>query len=212
MGRKFSWLLSVECSIRLIIPWQFLFSFSWLVPAVPLLSVSPLLFSSSISSWGHKMNLINDYHVMLFKEVDGWALIPQQKCNLAFSWVAGLVNKLWVMETKPGSTSPGIARWKLSQRILSWFHRAHLSLDLRDDWHGCEMQIFPWGLGDLHCLVQCWSSRLRRSRLMMQVLISLGVICLSSAWTAGTGVGAELSHSSGVQLQTRKWGLFFHGG
>lgn len=68
-GRDFSWLLSVECTIRLIIPWQFL-CFLMNSASSSFLSISSLLFSSSSPSWRPKMNLINDYQVMLFKEVN----------------------------------------------------------------------------------------------------------------------------------------------
>lgn len=174
------------------------------------LSISSLLFSCSSPSWRPKMSLINDYRVMLFKEVDSRVLTPWQKCNLAFSWVAG------TCEDSSGSWKPTLAAFlvglpdeNLVKAYCHRFHRAHLHLELRVSGilvHGSEMQIFPWGLGDL---CSCWSSR--KSRLVIRCWSPWAAF----VWDLPGLLGQEWELSSpiglGYSLQARKWGLCFHG-
>lgn len=138
------------------------------VLAEALLSISSLVFMLQ-PLLKTQMNLICDYQVMLSKE---WmaVLMPQQKCNLAFSWLA------WACEGGSGSWKPNLAALvglpdeNLVKEYCHHFCRAHFSLELTDVW-----RAFLWGLGALHCLCSVGSSR--KSRLVMQVLISLGFVC-----------------------------------
>lgn len=151
------------------------------VLAEALLSISALVFMLQ-PLLKTQMNFICDYQVMLFKEVDGRVLMPQQKCNLAFSWLA------WACEGGSGSWKPNLAALvglpdeNLVKEYCHHFCRAHFSSELTDVW-----RAFLWGLGALHCLCsvgaagradswcRCWSPWASSVR---------------SAWTAGTGVGS----------------------
>lgn len=197
MGRDF-FFFSVECAIRLIIPWQFLSFFITSSHSSSSVHVIPFVFMLQPLLKTH--NEFEQWQqVILFKEVDGRVLRPWQKCSRVFFWV------VWSCEGIFGSWKPNLAAllmgWSdenLVEAYCHCFHRAHLSWELRDFWHGSEMQIFPWGLGDLHCLLQCWSSR--RSSLMMQVLISLGFVCLrlpGQEWELSSPVGPGYSYWQG---------------
>lgn len=201
-----------SCQWSVLSGWLFRGSFcpfSWPVPAAALLSMSSLLFWCSCPSWRPKMNLTSDYQVMLSKEVDGGLLGPWQKCNLAFSWIA------WTCEDFFGSWKPNLAAllmgWSDENLVKAYCHcchRAHLSLELRDCGKDLKCKYFHGVLELLTALCsvgaagravswcRCWFPGL-----------CLSEICLD-CWDRS---GSWALTGSGVQAQTRKWGLFFQG-